>query len=222
MRSGDTTAAANALGRAMHVWSDAEPGLRWLDQAKATGLRATATGPAPGPERNYRAMGLDKYGPAIWQPFAAPALDARDSTGSRVSLEQFRGRNVILVFYVGMGCAHCVVQLKDLSDRAERWKALDAEVLAVSGDSVEANAGSQASLKVRLLSDGELRNARLFKSYDDFEEMPIHSTVLIDKTGRVHWARHGAGPFTDYEFLISQLQRLNQAVGRSASSGGRR
>jgi peroxiredoxin/Tfp pilus assembly protein PilF len=217
---GDTTAAADALGRAMHVWSDAEPALRWLDRAKATGVRGTAVDSAPQPERNYRAMGLDKYGPAIWQPFAAPALDARDRTGSRVSLEQFRGRNVILVFYVGMGCAHCVVQLKSLSERAERWKALDAEVLAVSGDSVDANAGAQASLKVKLLSDREFRNARLFKSYDDFEEMPIHSTVLIDKAGRVHWAHHGAGPFTDYEFLVSQLERLNQAAGEALPAGG--
>ena len=54
---------------------------------------------------------------------------------------------------------------------------------------------------MQLLADDQFRNARLFKSYDDFEEMPIHSTVLIDKTGRVHWARHGGGPFTDYDFL---------------------
>lgn len=216
---GDASGATNALGRAMHVWSDAEPGLRWLDQAKVTGLRATAVDTSPGPQRNYRAMGLDKYGPAIWQPFPAPALDALDSTGARVALEQFRGRNVILVFYLGTGCPHCIVQLKDLSERAERWKALDADVLAVSSDSVQVNAGAQASLKIRLLNDDLFRNARLFKSYDDFEEMPIHSLVLIDKTGRVHWARHGAGPFTDYEFLATQLQRMNQLATTPTAAG---
>jgi peroxiredoxin len=62
----------------------------------------------------------------------------------------------------------------------------------------------------RLLSDNAFETARRFKSYDDFEEMPIHSTILIDKEGRVHWARHGAGPFTDYDFLIKQLQRMNE------------
>ena len=86
-----------------YVWSDAEPGLRWLDEARSTGLRATAVDVSPGPQRNYRAMGLDKFGPAIWQPFAAPALDARNSTGARVTLDQFKGRNVLLVFYLGDG-----------------------------------------------------------------------------------------------------------------------
>ncbi len=215
---GDTKAAAQALGRALYVWSDAEPGLRWLDDARSTGIRATAVDVSPGPQRNYRAMGLDTFGPAIWQPFAAPALDTRNSTGARVSLDQFKGRNVILVFYLGTGCAHCVSQIKELSERSDKWKGLDADVLAVSADSVTANAASQGSLNVQLLADDQFRNARLFKSYDDFEEMPIHSTVLIDKTGRVHWARHGGGPFTDYDFLASQLERMNALAAKSPST----
>jgi peroxiredoxin/tetratricopeptide (TPR) repeat protein len=201
--------ATDALGRLLHVWSDAEPGLRWMAEAKATGVIASAVDRSPGPQRNYRRTSLDRYGPAIWRPFAAPALDVRDHTGAHVSLDQFRGRNVVLVFYLGTGCAHCVQQVKDLSDRADRWKQLEADVLAVSGDPVDANAASQGSLNVRLLSDDQFTSARVFKSYDDFEEMPIHSTVLIDKEGLVHWARHGAGPFTDYEFIATQLQRMN-------------
>jgi peroxiredoxin len=214
---GDTKAASQALGRAMNVWSDAEPGLRWLDEAKAAGIRATPIDVSPGPQRNYRTMGLDKFGPAIWQPFAAPALDARDSTGARVSLDAFKGRNVVLVFYIGSGCAHCVSQIKDLSERSDKWKGLDADVVAVSSDTVASNATSQSTLKVRLLADDQFKNARLFKSFDDFEEMPIHSTMLIDKTGRVHWARHGGGPFTDYDFLAAQLERMNALAAKASS-----
>lgn len=213
---GDTKAATEALGRALYVWSDAEPGLRWLEEARSTGIRAAAVDVSPGPQRNYRAMGLDKFGPAIWQPFATPALDARNSTGARVTLDQFKGRNVILVFYLGTGCAHCVSQIKELSERSDKWKGLEADVLAVSADSVTANAASQGTLKVQLLADDQFRNARLFKSFDDFEEIPIHSTVLIDKTGRVHWARHGGGPFTDYDFLASQLERMNALAAKAS------
>jgi hypothetical protein len=31
-------------------------------------------------------------------------------------------------------------------------------------------------------------------AYVDFEEMELHSTVWIDKNGRVHWARTGGEP----------------------------
>lgn len=46
--------------------------------------------------------------------------------------------------------------------------------------------------------------------YDDFEEMPIHSTLLIDRQGRIHWGRHGGDPFDDVTFLQAQLRRMNQ------------
>jgi peroxiredoxin len=217
---GDANGAADALAQLFFVWQDAEPGLRWLNDARALGLHTEAADRSAGPQRNYRRTALDKFGPAIWKPFAAPQLQVRDHTGAAVTLDQVRGRNVVLVFYLGVGCAHCVQQIKDLNERKERWKALDTDVLAVSADTPESNAKSQDTFAVRLLSDNQFENARRFKSYDDFEEMPIHSTILIDKTGRVHWARHGAGPFTDYDFIIKQLQRMNEqkAAAGTASS----
>jgi hypothetical protein len=38
----------------------------------------------------------------------------------------------------------------------------------------------------------------------------IHSTILIDNSGRVYWAQHGGAPFDDFKFLKLQLQRMNQ------------
>lgn len=65
-------------------------------------------------------------------------------------------------------------------------------------------------LEVTLASDEAYDNARRFKSYDDFEDMGIHSTVLIDREGQVQWASHGGAPFTDYASLASQLRRMNE------------
>ena len=42
--------------------------------------------------------------------------------------------------------------------------------------------------------------------------MEIHSTILIDKKGRVHWARSGGEPFGDMEFLVKQLERMNRQI----------
>jgi peroxiredoxin len=219
---GENKLASDAMGRLAFVWSDAEPGLRWLEAARATGVMSPPLDRSPGPQRNYRKTALEQFGPAIWTPFAAPTLDVTDATGKRITADQFRGKNVILTFYLGAGCAHCVKQVKDLSERADEWARLDAVVITVSQDTPEANAKSQelSPLKVTLGSDRNWENARRFKSYDDFEEMGIHSTILIDKSGRVHWAQHGGAPFDDFTFLSSQLQRMNQrhAAGRGTTT----
>jgi hypothetical protein len=65
---------------------------------------------------------------------------------------------------------------------------------------------------IRLLSDDHYANAHHFHSYDDFEEMELHSTTLIDKEGRVYWARLGGDPFSDMAFLTKQLERMNELV----------
>jgi hypothetical protein len=67
-------------------------------------------------------------------------------------------------------------------------------------------------LPVQILSDDNHANAHRFHSYDDFEDMELHSTILIDKLGRVHWARNGGEPFSDMAFLAKQVERMNSAV----------
>ena len=78
-----------------------------------------------------------------------------------------------------------------------------------------------SALPVRLLSDDRYANARRFHSYDDFEEMELHSTILIDKTGRVHWARTGGEPFGDMTFLVKQLERMNQAARKESGTASK-
>ena len=41
-----------------------------------------------------------------------------DVEGKPVTLDQFRGTNVILVFYLNDECVHCVEQLKAINGRA--------------------------------------------------------------------------------------------------------
>ena len=67
-------------------------------------------------------------------------------------------------------------------------------------------------LSFRLISDLDFANARRFKSYDDFEDMELHSTNLIDKTGRIRWARTGGDPFMELDFLMGEIDRVNEDV----------
>ena len=167
---------------------------------------------SPAPQRSYKKVTLASFGPAAWQPYPAPALDALDASGKRVTLDEYRGKNVLLIFYLGEECPHCLEQLKGVSKRKADFARLNTEVLAISSDPPEENADSGAvkDLGFRLLSDKEFANARRFQSYDDFENLELHSTILIDAQGRVHWARNGGDRFTDFDFLIKEITRLNQ------------
>ncbi len=112
-------------------------------------------------------------------------------------------------------------QLHDIGRKKEDWERLNAAVLAVSSTPPDENASALkefGELPIRLLSDDKFANARRFHSYDDFEEIELHSTILIDKKGRVHWARNGGEPFGDLAFLVKQLERMNEAAASEIGS----
>ncbi|MGE3171808.1 MAG: redoxin domain-containing protein [Planctomycetota bacterium] len=211
--------AAEAYAHMLHVWSDAEPGIAQASAARALGLEATPRDPSPRPQRNYARTTLEPLGPNTWQPYAAPALAALDATGAPVQLADFAGKNVLLVFYLSDQCVHCVEQLQAIRKRASDFASRDTVLLAISSDPPERNAAGDlqdlASAGVRLLSDDAAHdNAIRFRSYDEFEDLELHSTMLIDRRGRVRWVRTGGAPFVDLGFLLAELDRI-EAIERA-------
>jgi peroxiredoxin/cytochrome c-type biogenesis protein CcmH/NrfG len=214
---GDLDKARDAYARLLHVWAYADKGLKWIENAKALNLGDVKPRDAsPRPQRDYASESLAKYGPLLWQPYPAPALNVVDVKGKPVSLADFKGKNVLLIFYLGDECPHCLQQLVDLGKRSADFQRHDTEILAVSSNSPQHNAESLkiGEVKFRLLSDEKLENAKRFKSYDDFEDIALHSTIFIDKLGRVRWARNGGDPFTDFDFLLKEIQRSNKLLAQ--------
>jgi peroxiredoxin len=209
------------MGRLVYVAADAEPGIKAIERAKATGVKADPIDSAPGKQRNYLRTSLEKFGPIKWEPYAAPALEVLDMTGKTVKLKEYRGKNVMLVFFLGEECPHCMRQLRDIGKKKEDWERLDTALLAVSSakpKQVSDDVKAQGEHPFRLLSDEKHVNAQRFQSYDDFEDMELHSTILIDKKGRVYWARFGGEPFTDIPFLTQQIERMNELVSAEESA----
>jgi peroxiredoxin len=218
---GEPTKAAAAMGRLNFVTRNADAGLKPIELARATGIAAAPRETTPAPQRNYAQTVLDAFGPGKWEPYLAPALAVTDGAGLAVTLADYAGKNVILVFYLGAECPHCMEQLQSLAAKKKQWEKLDTVVLAVSSAKVDPDAAAIKALDgvaVRLLSDTDHANARRFRSYDDFEEIELHSTTLIDKQGRAYWARFGGDPFTDTAFLEKQLKRMNERVAAGAAA----
>ena len=216
--AGDRENAKKCAGKLLYVWSNADPGLRWMKEVEALNLDAKPIADVPGPERPYRPAELASYGPSNWAPFAAPKLECIDKNGKSVTLDQYRGKNVLLVFYLDASCAHCVEQLSTIDGRKADFEKQNTVVLAVSSTSPEKNAKTPKleEFSIQLLSDANHENARRYASYDDFEEISLHSTILIDTEGKVRWKRTGGDPFTNVDFLLRELGHINQPTAKPA------
>jgi peroxiredoxin len=215
--------AANALGRLRNISATLDmelPVVRRIASVAAENnlpadWRRTA---APAADLGPRPP-LDRLGPVKWNPSPAPTFRLATTDGKPVSLDDYRGRPVVLIFYLGFGCLHCVEQLRAFGPTTSQWNEAGISLLAISTDSNDELAKSLASFEkdgtfpFPLVSDGDLRTFKLYGAYDDFEHRPLHATLLLDGQGRVLWQDISAEPFKDVPFLLKESKRLLELWG---------
>ncbi|MEW6302034.1 MAG: redoxin domain-containing protein [Verrucomicrobiota bacterium] len=158
--------------------------------------------------------GLSKLGPFRWQPSPAPDWSLPDANGKKISLRLYRGKPVIVVFYLGYGCSHCIQQLNAFAPMTKRFAEAGISIVAVSTDTAEglkktfAKSESEGGFPFPLVSDEKLKVFKAYRAFDDFENVPLHGTFLVDGDGLVRWQDINYQPFTQMEFLFEESQRL--------------
>jgi len=157
---------------------------------------------------------LATLGPARWVPPLAEEWTLPDGFGNDVSLSDWSGRPVLVIFFLGFGCVHCVEQLGAFEPVTDEWRAAGIDVVTIGTDTIEELARSlgpdpeDTGFAFRILADPDLEVFRRYRAYDDFEDMPLHGTFLIDGQGRVRWQDISYEPFMDAEFLLREGRRL--------------
>jgi len=157
---------------------------------------------------------LDSLGPFRWQPYKAPSWRLTDAERKTRSLADYRGQPVLVVFYLGQGCSHCIEQLSLLSPIAKEFEAQGIRIVAVSTDTVEglgttaAKAKREEAFPFPLVSDATLEIFKAYDAYDDFEHTALHGTFLVDGQGLVRWQDISFEPFTELKFLLDESRRL--------------
>src|SRR5207237_5540822 len=158
---------------------------------------------------------LDSLGPFRWSPYSAPDWKFAGAEGGDLSLADCKNHPVLLVFYLGGKCPHCVEQLGLLADNAKDFEAQGIRIVAVSSSGgADLPPSSAAKIKeafpFALASDPSLKIFKAYRAYDDFEQMPLHGTFLIDGAGKVRWQDISYEPFSDVKFLLAESRRLLQ------------
>jgi peroxiredoxin len=162
---------------------------------------------------------LTTLGPLTWAPYAAEPFARPDTKGKTWSLADHKGKNVVILFYLGGKCAHCMQQLQVFGKEAEVLRKLGTELVAISTDDLEATRALKANpdgvkFPMPMLPDPRLELFKAYRSFDDFESQPLHGTFLIDADGRVRYQRIAAEPFLDVDFIKAEAARANRLVKR--------
>ena len=128
----------------------------------------------------------------------APDFTLPDQGGQEVSLSDFKGHRVLLVFYPLDFSPVCSDQLTLYRDIAPQLKEAGVTPLGISVDSAFAHKAFQDQLGIdtTLLADFEPKGAvaSAYGAYLDGAGHSNRSLVLIDADGKVEWVHETATP----------------------------
>jgi peroxiredoxin len=128
----------------------------------------------------------------------APDFSLRNQDGEKVSLADFRGRKVMLVFYPGDFSPVCGDQLSIYQEVKPEIEAKGVELVGISVDSFFAHKAFQEKLGLdtTLLSDFEPKGevARAYGSYVEKLGFANRTLVLVDEVGTVAWTYESPNP----------------------------
>ncbi|MCI5995550.1 MAG: thioredoxin-dependent thiol peroxidase [Blautia sp.] len=121
----------------------------------------------------------------------APAFELPDQNGTIHTLEEYRGRKVILYFYPRDNTPGCTKQACGFGELYPQFQEKGAVVLGVSKDSVASHKKFEEkySLPFTLLSDKELTVIQAYdvwkekKNYGKVSMGVVRTTYLIDEEG---------------------------------------
>lgn len=114
----------------------------------------------------------------------APDFTA-ESTEGKVSLSDYRGKNLVIYFYVRDGTPGCTMQSCSLRDGIDKIKELDAEVLGISVDDLESHRKfkEKENLNFPLVADTDYKISKSFNVFNEERQMSKRMTFIIDKNG---------------------------------------
>ena len=160
---------------------------------------------------------LTTLGPLTWSAFRAEPFHAADTAGKPRSLADHRGRNVVVIFFLGGKCAHCLQQLQVFGKEFEALKKAGTDIVAIGTDDLAATKALKENadgvkFPMPIVPDPTHGIFRAYRAFDDFEGQPMHGTFLIDAQGNVRFQRVSAEPFLDVEFIKTEAARVSRLV----------
>ncbi len=151
--------------------------------------------------------------PAVGAP--APAFSLPNQEGAQVSLDQFKGKWVVLYFYPKDFTSGCTIEAHNFQRDLDKYTAKNAVIVGVSVDNVDSHKSfcTKEGLNFKLLADSSHVVVQKYGSIMEYNGMTLaaRNTFLIDPTGVIRKVYIKVSPQGHSEEVLADLQQLQSA-----------
>jgi len=120
---------------------------------------------------------------------AAPAFNLTTNEGKQVSLNDFKGKWVVLYFYPKDFTQGCTIEARNFQRDIAKYEAVNAVILGVSVDNEQSHKDfcAKEGLNFKLLADTEAKVSEQYGSIMEYNgaKLSARNTFIIDPTGKV-------------------------------------
>jgi len=145
----------------------------------------------------------------------APAFSLPSQEGAQVSLDQFKGKWVVLYFYPKDFTSGCTVEAHNFQRDIDKYTEKNAVIVGVSVDDVDSHKSfcAKEGLNFKLLADSNHAVVQKYGSIMEYNGMTLaaRNTFLIDPTGIIRKVYIKVSPQGHSEEVLADLQQLQSA-----------
>jgi peroxiredoxin Q/BCP len=146
----------------------------------------------------------------------APHFSGLSDMENTINLDDFKGKKLVLYFYPKDDTPGCTLEACGFRDTYETFKALGADIIGISKDSVKSHESFKAKheLPFQLIAD---EDGKICDAYDVIKEKNMYgkkymgierSTFLIDQQGMIQHIWRGVKVPGHIDELIETIKKL--------------
>lgn len=146
---------------------------------------------------------------------AAPSFKLTTNEGTEASLNDFKGKWVVLYFYPKDFTGGCTLEAHNFQRDLEQYTAANAVILGVSVDTAESHKSfcAKEGLNFKLLSDVEAKVSEQYGSVMEYNgaKLSARNTFIIDPKGNIAKVFAKVSPGGHSEEVLAALAALQKS-----------
>ena len=145
---------------------------------------------------------------------AAPSFNLTSNEGKPVSLNDFKGKWVVLYFYPKDFTQGCTIEARNFQRDLAKYQAANAVILGVSVDTADSHKEfcAKEGLNFKLLSDTDAKVSTEYGSLMEYQgnKLSARNTFIIDPQGKVAKVFEKVNPAGHSEEVLAALASLQK------------